>query len=56
MQSPILGQSVCGYDCQDIMDRFDSLEDEVKTLKVKVNDLEAENLEMTKKINKLEVR
>ena len=38
------------------MDRFDSLEDEVKTLKVKVNDLESENMEMAKKIEKLEVR
>ena len=38
-----------------IMDRFDALEDEVKTLKVKVNDLEAENAEMAGKIEKLEV-
>ena len=37
------------------MDRFDALEDEVKTLKVRVNDLEAENLEMAGKIEKLEV-
>ena len=55
MKSPILSQNVCGYDCEDIMERFDSLEDEVKTLKVKVNDLEAENLEMANKIEKLEV-
>ena len=37
------------------MDRFDALEDEAKFLKVKVNDLEAENLEMAGKIEKLEV-
>ena len=37
------------------MGRFDSLEDEVKTLKVKVNDLEAENMEMANKIDRLEV-
>ena len=55
LKSPILGQNVCGYDCEDIMDRFDALEDEVKTLKVKVNDLEAENMEMAGKIEKLEV-
>ena len=55
MKSPILAQNVCGYDCEDIMDRFDALEDEVKGLKVKVNDLEAENMEMAGKIEKLEV-
>ena len=56
LKSPILGQSACGYDCEDIIDKFDFLLDEVRTLKVKVNDLEADNLQMSNKIEKLEVR
>ena len=37
------------------MNRLDSLDDEVKNLKTKVNDLEAENLVLSERIDNLEV-
>ena len=45
----------CNEFTLDLAERFDSLEDEIRTLKTRVNDLEAENLEMSEKIDKLEV-
>ena len=55
-------EEVCGLSCEDINDlflnfqnRLNFLENKVENLETEVNDLEAENLKMTKNIENLEV-